>query len=112
VGMANLELVPITPAEALTRSDVLVNTSANSSQQLCPVAATQAALCSLYVRLSDNLPVAWPYSLAGRSAEIIYTRDTRLLDTDGDGIPDSQDLCPNTTAGVGVNSKGCALGQG
>lgn len=112
IGIANLELVPITPAEALTRSDVLVNTGANSSQLMCPVATTQPALCSLYVRLSDSLPVAWPYSVPGRSAEIIYTRDTRLVDTDGDGIPDSQDLCPNTAAGLAVNSKGCPLGQG
>lgn len=112
VGLANLELVPITPAEALTRSDVLVNTGANTSQLTCPVANTQPALCSIYVRLSDNLPVAWPYSVPGRSAEIIYTRDTRLVDTDGDGIADSQDLCTNTTMGLAVNSKGCPLGQG
>lgn len=30
-------------------------------------------------------------------------------DTDGDGVPDSRDQCPNTPAGVQVNSTGCAL---
>lgn len=30
-------------------------------------------------------------------------------DTDGDGIPDSRDACPNTPAGYKVDSQGCAL---
>ncbi len=31
------------------------------------------------------------------------------LDSDGDGVKDSADECPNTPAGVRVNSRGCAL---
>jgi OOP family OmpA-OmpF porin len=31
------------------------------------------------------------------------------LDSDGDGVSDSADECPNTPAGVRVNSRGCAL---
>ncbi len=30
-------------------------------------------------------------------------------DTDGDGVPDSRDACPNTPAGYPVNSQGCAI---
>jgi outer membrane protein OmpA-like peptidoglycan-associated protein len=30
-----------------------------------------------------------------------------LVDTDGDGVPDSDDLCPDTPIGATVNSKGC-----
>lgn len=30
-------------------------------------------------------------------------------DQDNDGVPDKQDLCPNTPAGVEVDSQGCAL---
>ena len=111
VSMANLEVVAITPADALTRNDILVNSGNPALQMSCPVASTQPALCANYVRLSNNLPVTWPYYLAGRSAEIVYTRDASLVDADGDGIPDSQDTCPNTPAGAGVNSRGCALGQ-
>jgi outer membrane protein OmpA-like peptidoglycan-associated protein len=29
------------------------------------------------------------------------------LDTDGDGVPDSEDLCPDTPIGATVNKKGC-----
>ncbi len=31
------------------------------------------------------------------------------LDSDGDGVPDDQDECPNTPAGVAVDSVGCPL---
>jgi outer membrane protein OmpA-like peptidoglycan-associated protein len=31
------------------------------------------------------------------------------LDTDGDGVPDYRDRCPNTPQGVGVNADGCPL---
>jgi OOP family OmpA-OmpF porin len=34
------------------------------------------------------------------------TRDS-LLDSDGDGIPDNQDQCPDTTAGAKVDDTGC-----
>ena len=33
------------------------------------------------------------------------------LDTDGDGVNDSLDQCPNTPAGETVNAEGCALSQ-
>ncbi|ULQ45627.1 OmpA family protein [Flagellatimonas centrodinii] len=31
------------------------------------------------------------------------------LDTDGDGVPDGQDQCPDTPAGAQVNSSGCPI---
>lgn len=34
-----------------------------------------------------------------------------ILDSDGDGISDSQDSCPNTPSGKTVDSKGCAQSQ-
>ena len=111
VSVGNLELVPIVPAEALTRSDILINLGFNAVQTDCPSRNTQPALCSIYARLSDSQPVSWPVYQGPRSAEIVYTRDARLVDTDGDGIPDGQDVCPVTAAGLGVNSRGCALGQ-
>jgi outer membrane protein OmpA-like peptidoglycan-associated protein len=34
------------------------------------------------------------------------------VDTDGDGVPDSEDLCPNTPKGATVNSNGCWVLKG
>ena len=111
VSVANLELVPIVQPDTFTRSDILLNAGTSAVQATCPVAASQPAQCANYVRLADDQPVTWPYYLAARSSEIVYTRDARLIDTDGDGIPDQQDTCAVTPMTASVNSRGCALGQ-
>jgi hypothetical protein len=33
------------------------------------------------------------------------------VDSDGDGVPDTEDQCPNTPAGAIVNGHGCSIGQ-
>ena len=33
------------------------------------------------------------------------------MDTDGDGVPDNVDQCPNTPAGAGVDPNGCSIDQ-
>jgi outer membrane protein OmpA-like peptidoglycan-associated protein len=33
----------------------------------------------------------------------------RVVDSDGDGVPDGQDLCPDTPRGVAVGARGCEL---
>ncbi len=35
--------------------------------------------------------------------------DSREMDSDNDGVPDSRDECPNTPAGVAVDAKGCPI---
>lgn len=34
-----------------------------------------------------------------------------VLDSDGDGVPDDRDLCPNTPAGARVDANGCVIEQ-
>lgn len=53
---------------------------------------------------------------AGNSNDIFYTANVgfsyyfgRLNDADGDGVPDSRDMCPNTPLGVKVDEFGCPL---
>jgi hypothetical protein len=111
VWLGNLSIVPISAATVSTRTDILKNSTLASIQAACPVAATTPAMCNSYARMSDNTAVTWPLTLAARTSEIVYTRDASLVDTDGDGIADSQDACPNTTRGLQVNASGCALGQ-
>lgn len=109
LSLANLELMPIAPTDATTRSDLLANKGGVPIQAACPVAGTQPALCNSYVRLTDNAPISWPIYLAARSSEIVFTRDASLVDSDQDGIADAQDACANTPAGRAVNSRGCSL---
>ena len=33
----------------------------------------------------------------------------KVMDSDGDGVPDDKDVCPNTPKGVAVNAVGCPL---
>ncbi|MDV6320091.1 OmpA family protein [Chromohalobacter sp. HP20-39] len=33
----------------------------------------------------------------------------KVVDSDGDGVPDTRDQCPNTPAGVAVDAQGCPL---
>ncbi len=109
ISLANMELVPVTPDAAALAVTMQSNTSANPAAQNCPYAATQPALCTKLRQLSDGAWMAWPYSLPGNSAAIFYAQEVNLIDSDGDGIPDVQDLCPGTLPDQAVNAKGCLL---
>jgi OOP family OmpA-OmpF porin len=56
-----------------------------------------------YVREVFLGPAAAPVALAPSSV---------AADSDGDGVPDSRDRCPDTPAGVSVNADGCWVLQG
>jgi hypothetical protein len=113
LSVANVEVVPIQTVEKLAfKSEMIVNTSASAQTDVgCPDEATDPGLCSKYVKFADDLPVTWPHRLQPLASAIIFTRDQGMLDSDQDGIPDSQDRCPLTGAGLGVLSNGCAIGQ-
>lgn len=111
VTVSNLELVPIITGETLTQVAILVNTSATPLSMACPTATSSPAACAIFARLSDDTAITWPYLLAARSSEVIYTRDGRLADADGDGIADSQDTCPVTLPGTAVGADGCSFAQ-
>jgi hypothetical protein len=111
ITVTNLELLPISSVQASLRTNILVNPTSNSVNLDCPLTGTDALYCSGFVRFSDGQPVVWPYPLAPRNSEIIYTRDSTLVDADGDGISDIQDKCPSTLAGHSVNAQGCAFNQ-
>lgn len=111
LSVTNLEMVAVTPAAATTRTDILLNAGVVAVQRDCPVASTSPAQCGSYLSLNDDSRVTWPRYMAPMSSEIIYTLDAGLVDSDGDGIADAQDACPNSPNGSAVSAAGCALGQ-
>lgn len=50
-------------------------------------------------------------SVVGATAGALMCADygPSMNDSDGDGVPDSRDQCPNTPAGVAVDASGCPL---
>ncbi len=110
ISVANLEIVPFSLVDASLRSHILVNSGAGAGQVDCPD-GTNALFCSEYVRFTDGQSIIWPYPLPPHGSEIIYSRDSSLTDTDGDGILDSQDSCNGTGASLAVNAAGCSLAQ-
>ena len=68
-------------------------------------------MCTRYVSFPVGTPVGWPLRVEARSSIIGYALDTTLIDTDGDGIMDTQDQCPNTAKGDATNARGCAISR-
>jgi hypothetical protein len=109
VRMANLELVPVVPDTLAQTSGVFVNAASTARSAACPFTVSAPALCNKLFNLADDQALTWPLSVPPRSAVIAYAQEVSLIDSDGDGIPDAQDSCPNSTAGAVVNAAGCEL---
>jgi parallel beta-helix repeat protein len=107
--LANVELVAITPDAIAALSGALVNAAGSSRGIACPFEASQPSLCGKFRNLADDSAVSWPVTVAANSAALIYAQEPTLLDSDGDGIADVDDLCPGTPAGTTVNAGGCPL---
>ena len=66
------------------------------------------------VRFSLGLEFPLGFSkVVTKTKTIVKTREvpvqTNVIDSDGDGVPDNRDQCPNTIAGGKVDSKGCLI---
>ena len=110
--VGNIEIVQLQDTTVTLRSHLIANESRQYDVFECPESGTQdEALCSDYIHFSNESPVSWPLSLAPTETAVVFTRIAALIDSDGDGIADFQDICAATTAGLTTNSKGCALGQ-
>lgn len=109
--LMNVEIVPVSAADATVQTSLLSNPTAAAVTLACPDAATNAARCSQYQNFATGAALTWPLNLAANAAAIVFTRDTSLVDTDGDGIADIQDACSATQAGKVANARGCAIGQ-
>lgn len=109
ITLANVELVPLLPVGSSLRTALLSNATGIESEASCPDENISPTACSQYVSFTSGMPISWPFSLAPYSSEIVYTQDTSLIDSDGDGIADVQDQCPETPQSSAANSLGCPL---
>ncbi|NND65576.1 MAG: OmpA family protein [Gammaproteobacteria bacterium] len=68
---------------------------------------------SRYYRGRDAAPVETTFDFTAPPADP-EPADTRVVmgDSDGDGVKDGFDRCPNTPRGVPVNAEGCAVFEG
>jgi len=58
-------------------------------------------------KLADNLfSLGLQFPFGKKSAPVVVAAAV-AADGDGDGVPDTSDACPNTPAGVAVDSRGC-----
>ena len=111
LSVARLEMVTLTPAQAALQIKLLLNANSVATSIDCASLGVPSALCNFFVHMDDSSAVGWPAPISPLTGRPTYTRDTSLTDSDGDGIADQQDACPNTPAGLAVNARGCAISQ-
>jgi Right handed beta helix region/Carbohydrate binding domain len=110
IWIANLEVVPFDPGVFGTpQSELLVNDTDIDKSIDCPTRTSNPALCSNFVRFPEGTTAVWPISVPPRSGRIVFTQNLTLLDSDGDGIANSQDQCTSTAKGLIVDREGCSL---
>ena len=88
-----------------------LNPSENATAVSCSAKDEAANLCDKFVYMKDSSAINWSALVDARSGHVLYTRDTSLVDTDGDSVADLEDKCPETRRGAMVNAQGCGLDQ-
>ncbi len=111
VSLANLELVAALPDPMAQTIGALINVGATGIARDCPWRESQPVLCGKLVNLADQQSLSWPVHVPPHSAIVVHVQEPGLVDTDRDGIADTQDLCPGSASGLAVNASGCALSQ-
>ncbi|ESS74100.1 hypothetical protein MGMO_4c00120 [Methyloglobulus morosus KoM1] len=108
--IGNLEIAPMDLGSiGPIVTEMLVNKTDITTTADCPSRIQNPSLCSSYVNFPEGTVVTWPMSIPPRSGRIVFTQNLTLLDTDGDGIANSQDSCATTAKGLAVNLRGCSL---
>ena len=111
LSIARVEMVAITPVQVALEAKLLLNRQNATANLACSSLGVPDSMCNYFVYLHDGSQVSWAAPVAPLSGRPVSTRDTSLVDSDGDGIADQQDACPITPAGVTVNARGCGINQ-
>lgn len=109
ISLANVEVIQLRPVGTELRTNLLANGSETSISSTCPDEEVAPDSCDQYITFPEKTKISWPHTVDAYSSEIIYTQDSTLVDSDGDGIADIEDECPNTKDGAGTNSRGCGI---
>ena len=86
--------------------DTQVNLGAGAFVQLSPRVSIRGDLRGVY---SDEEGGITPFAFLGMTAFTGPVDRSPPPDTDGDGVPDRRDKCPNTPPGRNVDETGCEL---
>jgi membrane peptidoglycan carboxypeptidase len=78
-------------------------------EKKCQIAGKEALLATDPNCKEDMCEVPGKEDIAANDPKC--TTEVTKKDTDGDGVADTVDQCPNTSAGLTVNSVGCAAGE-
>lgn len=99
-----------------THGETRVNAGGGLRYALTPAFSLRADAREFYGMDDDTwdtmLSVGVSWGFGGRSQPVSQTMETAPampVDSDKDGVPDSQDQCPGTPAGTAVNSQGCPV---
>ena len=79
--VAKLEIVQLTPSDAALQLRLQLNPSGERSSVSCTPQDEAAALCDKFIHVKDDSRVDWSAPVDPRSGNILYSRDTSLLDT-------------------------------
>ena len=86
-----------------------VKEESKKEEKKCQIAGKEALLATDPNCKEDMCELPGKEDLAANDPKC--TTEVTKKDTDGDGVADTVDQCPNTSAGLTVNSVGCAAGE-
>lgn len=107
--VGRVELVPLQQAKSALQLRLRLNRSSQQELVSCLSEDEAADLCGRFVYLGSDAIVDWTSPVDPLSGQAIYTRDTSLLDADGDGVASMEDACANTQQNRAVNAQGCSF---
>ena len=84
--------------------ETTLNFGGGVKYQLSTALAVRGDVRAVYGDEDDDVD-----GLATIAFSYVFGAEAVVLDSDGDGVPDTDDLCPGTPAGVVVDSDGCPL---
>ncbi len=107
ISIANVQLLPIELSAPSNWTGLLINASPRERLVDCP----SAARCGDLRVAGEGRAISWPLRLPAYAAVALGATESRLLDSDRDGIANDLDRCPNTPADLAVGADGCTLGE-